>query len=216
MNRVHILGMYCTFPFSAVTVPVCMLFNSLWPSDTIWWHRSGSTLAQVMACCHQAPSHYLIQCWQQGPVTFIWETPQPSIIRIRLKIPFPKFNWSHPGANKLTHCGLVTLVCCKTRSSLVWLMACCLFSNKPLYLNQCWHNFNRAVRKKLIYNRNKIFFWKKKLIKNVACRLSTILLMSQCAKLKFNSPGTHRALCGIKVLHSQYCIIHSCQIQGTF
>ena len=25
--------------------------NSLWPSDTIWRHRSMSTLAQVMACC---------------------------------------------------------------------------------------------------------------------------------------------------------------------
>ena len=38
-------------------------FNSLWPSDTIWWYRSGSTLAQVMAWCLTAPSHYLNQCW---------------------------------------------------------------------------------------------------------------------------------------------------------
>ena len=37
--------------------------NSLWPSDTIWQQRSGSTLAQVMACCLTAPSHYLNQCW---------------------------------------------------------------------------------------------------------------------------------------------------------
>ena len=36
---------------------------SLRPSDTIWWQRSGSTLAQVMACCLTAPSHYLNQCW---------------------------------------------------------------------------------------------------------------------------------------------------------
>ena len=27
----------------------CKTFNSLWPNDTIWWHRSGSKLAQVMA-----------------------------------------------------------------------------------------------------------------------------------------------------------------------
>ena len=33
--------------------------NSLWPSDIMWRHRSGSTLAQVMACCLTAPSHYL-------------------------------------------------------------------------------------------------------------------------------------------------------------
>ena len=37
--------------------------NSLWPNDPIWRHRSGSTLAQVMACCLTAPSHYLNQCW---------------------------------------------------------------------------------------------------------------------------------------------------------
>ena len=30
---------------------------------TSWRHRSGSTLAQVMACCLTAPSHYLNQCW---------------------------------------------------------------------------------------------------------------------------------------------------------
>ena len=39
------------------------MFNSLWPSDAIWRQRSGSTLAQVMACCLTAPSHYLTQCW---------------------------------------------------------------------------------------------------------------------------------------------------------
>ena len=38
-----------------------MLFNSLWPSDVIWWHRNGSTLAQSMACCLTAPSHCLNQ-----------------------------------------------------------------------------------------------------------------------------------------------------------
>ena len=37
--------------------------NSLWPSDAIWWQRSGSTMAQVMACCLTAPSHHLNQCW---------------------------------------------------------------------------------------------------------------------------------------------------------
>ena len=41
----------------------CLNINTLWPSDAIWWHRSGSTLAQVMACCLMAPSHYLNQCW---------------------------------------------------------------------------------------------------------------------------------------------------------
>ena len=39
------------------------VINRLWPSDTIWWYRSGSTLARVIACCLMAPSHYLNQCW---------------------------------------------------------------------------------------------------------------------------------------------------------
>ena len=37
--------------------------NSSWPSEAIWRNRSGSTLVQVMAWCHQAPSHYMNHCW---------------------------------------------------------------------------------------------------------------------------------------------------------
>ena len=32
-------------------------------SDVIWQRRSGSTLAQAMACCRTTPSHYLNQFW---------------------------------------------------------------------------------------------------------------------------------------------------------
>ena len=39
------------------------IIYSLWPSDAIWRQRSWSTLAQVMACCLKASSHYLNQCW---------------------------------------------------------------------------------------------------------------------------------------------------------
>ena len=43
----------------------CILIkiNSLCPSDAIWRPRCWSTLAQVIACCLTAPSHYLRQCW---------------------------------------------------------------------------------------------------------------------------------------------------------
>ena len=41
---------------------VMEIFNSLWPSDAIWPQKSRSTLAQVMACCLTAPSHYLNPC----------------------------------------------------------------------------------------------------------------------------------------------------------
>ena len=36
--------------------------NPLWLCDTIWWHWSRSTLAQVMGCCLME-SHYVNQCW---------------------------------------------------------------------------------------------------------------------------------------------------------
>ena len=32
------------------------------PSDIIWYQRSGSTLAHVIACCLTTPTHYLNQC----------------------------------------------------------------------------------------------------------------------------------------------------------
>ena len=35
------------------------LINSLWPSDTVWQHRSGSAYVQVMAWCLVAPRHCL-------------------------------------------------------------------------------------------------------------------------------------------------------------
>ena len=47
-------------PLDAATW-VC--FNSLWPRDAIWLHRSRTVLGQVMACCLMAPSHNLNQCY---------------------------------------------------------------------------------------------------------------------------------------------------------
>ena len=38
------------------------LIDSLWPIDATWKYRTGSTLAQAIACCLTAPTHYLIQC----------------------------------------------------------------------------------------------------------------------------------------------------------
>ena len=62
--------LYCSTHLSmdiAVNLLPCwdwnLLVNSLCPSDAIWRQRSGSTLAQIMACCLMVPSHYLNQCW---------------------------------------------------------------------------------------------------------------------------------------------------------
>ena len=83
-------------------------FNSLWPSDTTWRQRSGSTLAQVMACCLTAPSHYLNNVdWWSVKSSDIHiraispEKPQPSVTEVRLTISYLKFNSNSPGANQL-------------------------------------------------------------------------------------------------------------------
>ena len=39
------------------------VINPLRPSDAIWRNKCWRTLAQVMACCLSAPSHYFNQCW---------------------------------------------------------------------------------------------------------------------------------------------------------
>ena len=56
-------------------------FNSLRPSDAIWRQWSWTTLAQVMACCLTAPSHYLNQCWliTRG---VLWHTSESSFAGI--------------------------------------------------------------------------------------------------------------------------------------
>ena len=83
-------------------------FNSLWPSDAIWRRRSGSTLAQVMACCLTAPIHYLNLCWLII-CEVQWHSYQGSstrdaltITKIGLKIICLKFYSNFPGANELS------------------------------------------------------------------------------------------------------------------
>ena len=51
------------------------LFNSLWPDNIIWRHRSGSALALVMFWCLTAPNHCLSQCWYLIS-EFMWHSPE--------------------------------------------------------------------------------------------------------------------------------------------
>ena len=88
----------------------CILFNSLGPSDTIWRQRFGSTLAQVMACCLTAPSHY--GAWNNVDLSSVrsriihlrassQEIPQPLITEIIWKIKYLKCHSNFPGTNEL-------------------------------------------------------------------------------------------------------------------
>ena len=98
---------------------------SFWPSDTVWRQRSGSTLAQVMACCLMAPSQYLNQCWLiisdvqwHSYEDNFTRDASPSITKICLKITYLKYHSNFPGANELINlkCDpcvwLVLLLCC--------------------------------------------------------------------------------------------------------
>ena len=49
---------------------MCVPFNSLWPSDTIWWQIHWSILAQVMACGLRAKLAFHQRCSFCG---FTWE-----------------------------------------------------------------------------------------------------------------------------------------------
>ena len=81
--------------------------NSLGPSDAIWRQRPGSPLAQVMAWCLTASSHYLNQCWLIMNL-MLWHPPENNFIGISQNInsinEFENHNFKIiPGVNELSH-----------------------------------------------------------------------------------------------------------------
>ena len=82
--------------------------NSLWHSDAIWRHRTGSTLTQVMACFLLAPSHNLNQCWLIISEVQ-WQSPEANSTRNSsainyynwLENNFEKMSFKSPRANEL-------------------------------------------------------------------------------------------------------------------
>ena len=68
-------------------------WTNLWPSDAMWWHRSGTTLAQVMANCLTTPSiTWTNVCLSSArscgnhPRSLSWKDPKIPICKTRLKI----------------------------------------------------------------------------------------------------------------------------------
>ena len=92
-----------------------VILNSLGPSDAIWWQRSGSTLAQVIACCLMAPSHYLNQCWLVISKVDLrassQEMTQPSITKIIWKMKYIKFHSNFPGPNEIIYDDILPSKC---------------------------------------------------------------------------------------------------------
>ena len=64
VNDIFKQGFYSLLPLLAANQKQFLKIHvyTLWPSDATWRHGSGSTLAQVMACCLTTPSHCLNQC----------------------------------------------------------------------------------------------------------------------------------------------------------
>ena len=76
-----------------------------------WWrhmaHKSGSTLAQVMACCLTAPSHYL-NLWSKGFCGILLRAISQQMLKISvcktsLKLQFWNYLHISRGANELSH-----------------------------------------------------------------------------------------------------------------
>ena len=99
------------------------MINSLWPSDAIWWHRSGSTLVQVMAWCRTAQAI----TWTNVDLSSVrsicihlraisQEIPQLSITKISLKITYiyAKYSTNLWGVNEII---LGPLSLCRTSTS---------------------------------------------------------------------------------------------------
>ena len=86
-NYYHLLGFYW------ICLIENLILNTLWPSDIIWWQGSRSTLAQAMACCLTAPSHYLNQCWLMISEV-LWHSPDKNVHRKYLRYLSLKWVWN--------------------------------------------------------------------------------------------------------------------------
>ena len=140
-----------------------LTINSLKPIDAIWWHRTRSTLVQVLACCLTAPSHYLNQCWLiisrvHWHMRAIWhKTPQPSITNITLKIIYQNFNSNLPGFNELNNPCLG-----EVGNLLISMLLLGLFSqgnnalccNRPQQSLKCVHYFEDVLYNSIIFEFN--------------------------------------------------------------
>ena len=124
--------------------------NTLWPNDAIWRQRSRSTLAQVMASCLTAPSHYLSQCWftiskvHWHSFEHNFTRDQPSITKISWKIIFLKFLWNLSGVSELNVLvDEVPGLPCTFRHNLVYQQASSILffisSQSYAWISSMWH-----------------------------------------------------------------------------
>ena len=71
--------------------------------EAIWRDRYETTLAQVMACCLTAPSHYLNQCWLiiKDHEGVQWQSM--TVTRSSHEINFTSAQWTHVDSSEIFH-----------------------------------------------------------------------------------------------------------------
>ena len=117
-------GIYFWWLWRKIIQRYSLWVNPLQPRDAKWWHRSGSTLAWVLAFYLMAPSHYPSHLSAVIPSEIhlkanSHEIPQPLNTKTSLKIIYVKFHSTIPWASELksdlcsalTHWGRVTHIC---------------------------------------------------------------------------------------------------------
>ena len=106
-DKSNLIKLICFEKFAFISV---LSINPLWTIDAIWWHRSGSTLAQVMACCLMTLCHYRTLNYVDFTsmtfcgiylTTILRESSRYQFIKWIWKISLLKFLPHLPGANEL-------------------------------------------------------------------------------------------------------------------
>ena len=109
-SKLHVLDIvvkFCPDSWISCKTNAITPINSFWSSDTVWWERSGSALAQVMlvAWRHQAITWTNVD-WSLVNSSDIHiraisqEVPQQPITKICLKITYLKFHSNFPEVNE--------------------------------------------------------------------------------------------------------------------
>ena len=89
--------------FISVTMPLISL-NTPWPSDSKWWHISGSTLALLMSWCRQA-TEPILTYHQCSSLVLTKDKFRKKCSKYKfIKCTFVKLLPYLPGANELKHC----------------------------------------------------------------------------------------------------------------
>ena len=105
----------------------------LLPSSTIWWHRSGSILAQVMACCrtyHQKCS--MAFTWEQFHMKWSWIQSVICVCRLRF------WNYYHISQRPVSLQTVVSNSFSLMKNFVFWLKLHWSFLKNQLKITQHW------------------------------------------------------------------------------